>query len=466
MNSLEKEICLIIKDPIHGTIQFNSKEANWVKYIINTKYFQRLRYIKQLGLTSLIFHGAEHNRFSHSIGCSYISKLISEKLFLNKDEKKYVIISTLLHDIGHGPFSHLFEHLFEKKSITHEMWVENFLLDIFKNNNNVIGGLSLERNDIHIISSLIQNKFSPGIIQDIVSSKLDADRLDYLLRDSHYCGVAYGFFDLPWLITCLTSIYDKANKCKRLGVIKKGSGIIEQYLISRKLMINNIYQNLKKSAIELYLIKYLKLISEKIANKIDIKNDNFYKNIFNFMENLFNYNQIIKKISNKKKIKQTAEVFINENYKYYKNITDMDIFLILKNTQLFENDISIKKLGDCIFNRKLPKVWPIKLENIDAVKNFISDNKSILYSKKYYEWQFCTGSINSVEKKIEERKSTILMLNRDNTIQKINQISPILNVLSDSSYNNFFYLSVDRNILEDKCIKKIINHLNKKNLLN
>ncbi len=117
----------VIKDPVHDTIQFTSEEDRWIKPFIDSPHFQRLRHIKQMGLGDLIFPGAVHTRFNHCIGCCYVGSQIAKKIGLNDADRQLVMIACLLHDIGHGPFSHAFEGIFTKKTIRHEAWTKNFL---------------------------------------------------------------------------------------------------------------------------------------------------------------------------------------------------------------------------------------------------------------------------------------------------------------------------------------------------
>src|SRR5579863_8652321 len=119
----------VIKDPVHGTMQFTTAEDNWIKPFIDSPNFQRLRHIKQLGMGDFIFPGAVHTRFNHCLGCCYIGSQIAHKIELSEEERQLGMIACLLHDIGHGPFSHTFEDLFYKKLIRHEDWTPFFLAD-------------------------------------------------------------------------------------------------------------------------------------------------------------------------------------------------------------------------------------------------------------------------------------------------------------------------------------------------
>src|SRR5476651_1965226 len=171
----------VIKDPVHGTMQFSAEEDNWIKPFIDSPNFQRLRHIKQLGMGDFIFPGAVHTRFNHCLGCCYIASQIAHKVGLAEEERQLVIIACLLHDIGHGPFSHTFEDIFHHKLIRHEAWTPFFLADYLKpeffaayNKLNPKDQLTEEK--FALIQAMIMHK-SPKkrVMADIVSSQMDAD---------------------------------------------------------------------------------------------------------------------------------------------------------------------------------------------------------------------------------------------------------------------------------------------------
>lgn len=249
----------VIKDPVHGTMQFTSMEDAWVKPFIDSPHFQRLRHIKQLGLGDLIFPGAVHTRFNHCLGCCYVASQIAHKIGLADEERQLVMIASLMHDIGHGPFSHAFEGVFKEKAVLHEDWTPYFLndygqTDFFKRYNHLNPRHQLNDEKFNVIAHMIMHKpAKKNVLADIVSSQLDADRLDYLLRDSHFCGVRYGEFDFRWLIHCMSIV--ECHEGERLGITHKGIGAVEHYLMARRLMARNIYHSQKKLAIETFFSK-------------------------------------------------------------------------------------------------------------------------------------------------------------------------------------------------------------------
>ena len=236
----------VVNDAVHGVMSFPVGDKAILKSIINSENFQRLRHIKQLGLAELIFPTAVHNRFSHCLGTAYIACRMSDKLGLTGDDKRYAMIGALFHDIGHGPFSHAFESFLvnkNEKKVKHEGWTESFLRE-FED------VLEKSRLNYKIISGLIQKKekIAGGnvnyyLIRDIITSQVDADRLDYLLRDAHFCGVPYGNPDIDWIIEHATRI-DETEQPPRLGFLKKGWHAVEHFLLCRRIMTQNIcYHN-------------------------------------------------------------------------------------------------------------------------------------------------------------------------------------------------------------------------------
>ena len=204
-----------IQDPVHGII----KLEDWMIKIIDTPQFQRLRRIKHLGFANLVYPGANHTRFEHSLGVMHIARLLSEKLELGDE----IVVAGLLHDIGHTPFSHSSERILEKYAgISHE----NVKRVIRRELKDVLNDLGFS---ISKIADIISGK-KPSI----VSGDIDVDRMDYLVRDSHYTGVAYGVFDISRLI-------DKIKFENEIIIEQGGIKAAESLLISRFLMYPTVY---------------------------------------------------------------------------------------------------------------------------------------------------------------------------------------------------------------------------------
>ena len=238
-----------IRDSVHGNVQVSKFEMD----IMDTPEFQRLRRIKQLGFIYLIYPGANHTRFEHSIGTMHLSSKLAEQLELQKDDSELVRISALLHDIGHSPFSHVSEGVL---SFPHEKLSE------FVIKNSPIKDKLNEKFQISEIIDLINGK---GNFGPIISGELDVDRMDYLIRDSHYTGVSYGVIDIERIISNL-----KLEK-NSLVLNIKGIQAAEATLLSRYFMYPSVYQHHTTRIVNEMFRRILKIaIDNKIVNEKDI----------------------------------------------------------------------------------------------------------------------------------------------------------------------------------------------------
>jgi len=216
----------IVNDPVYGFINIPSEI---IYDIIEHRYFQRLRRIKQLGLTDYVYPGAVHTRFQHTLGAvhllnSAISTLKSKGINITKEEEDAVTLAILLHDIGHGPFSHTLENVIIE-NYSHE---DLSLLYMEALNKEFSGKLDLTL-------KIFRNEYHKKFLHQLVSSQLDVDRMDYLRRDSFYSGVSEGVIGSDRIIKMLTVVNDQ------LVVEAKGIYSIEKFLIARWLMYWQVY---------------------------------------------------------------------------------------------------------------------------------------------------------------------------------------------------------------------------------
>ena len=209
-----------IRDSIHGDLPISSFELE----ILDYPQIQRLRRIKQLGFIYLIYPGANHSRFEHSIGTMYLGGRLAEHLNLDEDQQEIVRIAALLHDVGHGPFSHVSEGVLD---VPHEKLTAHII-----KNTSIKDKLS-EKFNVKDIIDIINGD---GPLGPIVSGELDVDRMDYLRRDSHFTGVAYGVIDIERIISNL-----KLEKFLVLDI--KGIQAAESTLVSRYFMYPSVYQH-------------------------------------------------------------------------------------------------------------------------------------------------------------------------------------------------------------------------------
>ncbi|WP_339269189.1 HD domain-containing protein [Paenibacillus sp. FSL K6-1330] len=222
----------VFKDPVHNYIHVQD-DIIW--RLIDTPEFQRLRRVRQLGTSFLTFHGAEHSRFSHSLGVYEITRRIISQFERRgysdwpAEERQVALCAALLHDLGHGPFSHSIEEAFH---MNHEDWTCRILLgDTCVNQ--VLRELGADFPEK--VASVINKTYDKPIVINLVTSPLDADRMDYLLRDAYYTGVNYGTIDIDRILRMLRPYRD------RVVVKESGMHAVEDYLMSRYQMYWQVY---------------------------------------------------------------------------------------------------------------------------------------------------------------------------------------------------------------------------------
>jgi HD superfamily phosphohydrolase len=225
-------------DPIHHDIVLDRHDPaeQMIIDLIDTPEFQRLRRVHQLGVSFFTFQGAEGSRFTHSVGVMHVATkllgMLAERAPSVLDHRKVIMASALLHDIGHGPYSHVTEKIL---GYDHEDW-----------SCKIISGKTavnevLRKHDPRLpeqITSVLKKTYAPKYISDMVSSQLDCDRMDYLLRDSYQTGTAYGLFALQRI---LSSLEVDAKNDRIIVVGEKGQTAVEDYLFSRYSMYSQVY---------------------------------------------------------------------------------------------------------------------------------------------------------------------------------------------------------------------------------
>jgi len=445
----------VIKDPVHGTMQFTSAEDSWVKPFIDSSNFQRLRHIKQLGMGDFIFPGAVHTRFNHCLGCSYIASQIAHKIGLADEERQLVMIACLLHDIGHGPFSHAFEGIFYDKLIKHEDWTPYFLMDygtkdFFQLYNRLNPRTHLTEDKFRVIAEMIMHKpVIKGVLADIVSSQLDADRLDYLLRDSHFCGVRYGEFDFRWMLHCMAIVESKDGE--RLGITHKGIGVVEHYLMARRLMIRNIYHSQKKLALESLLVKLLENLAESLefhTAYTTIRHTRLGK----FLIAANRFNQVVENSKNTQEFKRE---FIEQNYSSYKELCDYDVFALIKQLAEVGDTSPCSEIAVRLQHRKMPKILRLDSVELHSVEFELQGFKS-KYSHDFQDWQLML--IQTPHRSYSGEDDPILVVNEQGAVKPISEFSFMINAISDR-LEHVAFLCVDNKIAEDKRVIALMKHL-------
>ena len=228
----------IYRDPVHNIIPLrdDSAEGRLMIRLIDAPEFQRLRRIKQLGLGLYTYQGAEHSRFTHSLGALHLITRILNRLgeaySITSEDRAAVRAAALLHDVGHGPFSHAMEKLL---GVRHEQLT---MLAVTSEETELHKTLTSHSAKLpHRVASIIEGSFKPSALAQLVSSQLDVDRMDYLLRDSLMTGAKYGLFDLEWIINALQ--IDEADD--RIYVAARGIFAVEEYLQARYYMFRQVY---------------------------------------------------------------------------------------------------------------------------------------------------------------------------------------------------------------------------------
>jgi len=251
---------VLLRDPVHGLITFEHEEESIVPRLLAAPEVQRLRRIRQLGLTCLAFPGAEHTRFSHALGAAHVMRLLIARLRQIHDELPFwqrltserardALAAALLHDLGHGPLSHLFEDVFNDISglghahnggRSHEQWTEQILLDSSTDVHRI-----LTEDDPELprrVADMVRGEHPMPYLARAVSGTFDVDRCDYLLRDAHATGVRYGEYDLPWLLRSLRFAQPEEGTPPGLAIDgSKGLSAIESFLLARLFMFQQVY---------------------------------------------------------------------------------------------------------------------------------------------------------------------------------------------------------------------------------
>ncbi|MDD9938245.1 MAG: HD domain-containing protein [Myxococcales bacterium] len=265
---------MILRDPVHGLVAFEGLAEQVIERLLATREVQRLRNVRQLGFTSLVFPGAEHSRFAHSLGAAHVMgrmlariRAIHATLPLDQridDEAEAdALAAALLHDLGHGPFSHLFEDVIPGAR-RHEAWTLEIVLDDGTDVNRALRTMSAGMPER--VASLIDGKHRLSYLGRCISGELDADRCDYLLRDSHMTGVSYGVYDLDWLLQALCFGQLPGGEWVLAIEGRKGLPPIEGFFLARQFMYQQVYHHKATRAAEM-LIRAIFMRAAELAKE-------------------------------------------------------------------------------------------------------------------------------------------------------------------------------------------------------
>ncbi|MFA6812223.1 MAG: HD domain-containing protein [Bacteroidaceae bacterium] len=400
----------IINDPVFGFINI---PKGLLYDIVCHPYLQRLNHIKQVGLSSVVYPGAQHTRFQHSLGAFYlmsetIRQLIDKGNLISDEEAEGAEAAILLHDIGHGPFSHVLESTLVQQ-VTHE---EISLMLMERMNKEMDGKLTLA-------IQIFKDEYPKHFLHQLVSGQLDMDRLDYLRRDSFYTGVTEGNIGSARIIKMLNIIDD------HLVVEKKGIYSIENFLTARRLMYWQVYLHKTSVAYERMMVSTLKRAKELAMNGADL----FASPALHF----FLYNDIHR------------EEFYNnpECLDHFIQLDDSDIWTSLKTWNSYPDKV-LSILSQGLVNRHIFKVEistePISQKRIDELIKQISRYYNISLADTQY-----FIAIHDIEKNMyNPADDSINILYPDGSIKNIAEASDMLNITLLSKKVKKYYLCYQR----------------------
>jgi len=382
----------IINDPVFGFINLPS---GFLNEVFQHRYLQRLTHIKQLGMSTYVYPGAQHTRFQHTTGAMYLMEEAIQHLrnkgnIITQDESEGVIAAILLHDIGHGPFSHVLED-----TIIHGVSHESLSLMMMERMNKEFGG------KLDLAIRIFKDDYSKKFLHQLVSGNLDMDRLDYLRRDSFFSGVSEGNIGSARIIKMLNVVDD------RLVVEAKGIYSIENFLLSRRLMYWQVYLHKTSVAAEKMLQNLLNRARELTTQGVEVEASIA---LHYFLSG-----------------KQSTGVMSNESLDYFEELDDTDIWSAIKKWQHHE-DFVLSTLSKCLLQRKLFK---IEMSNeMPEQKRINEDLEKIItmfgISKQEAEYLISLSCVSS--NMYSEKDDSIDILYNNGDIKPITKASDMLNL--------------------------------------
>ena len=251
----------VFRDPVHGLIELVGAERDLGR-LLETRPMQRLRRLHQMGFAHLVYPGAEHSRFGHALGAFHVACRVAGKLDLEPRVARHVMIAALLHDVGHGPFSHSWEQV--AGDVDHESWGQRIVRE------DPELGAALEALEPGLATTLCgfwSKSYRPRFARKLVSSQLDVDRLDYLLRDGHYSGAGYATFDLEWILHALQiqQVHEGDDPDDLVVDYRRGMYAVEQYLFARSYMYAQVYHHKTVRAAEWMFVQVMARFRELAA---------------------------------------------------------------------------------------------------------------------------------------------------------------------------------------------------------
>ena len=399
----------IINDPIYGFITIPDQ---LIAQIIDHPFFQRLRRITQMGCAHIVFPGARHSRFEHALGCLHLMQkaihvLRIKGVEIDKDEEQALQIAILLHDIGHGPYSHTLESALIKKTSHEEL-----SLQFIKSLNDEFEG------QLDLAVQLFQGNYSRQFLNQLIAGQLDIDRLDYLKRDSFYAGVAEGNINSERIISMFNVVDDE------LVVDAKGIYSVENFLIARRLMYWQAYMHKTCVSAEIMLRHILQRASELSVDQPDLASGDLQKFL----------------------IPQNDQQNNQKLLESFARLDDIDIMYHIK--KWTENDdLVIRELCNGFISRRLLK---IKVSDKKVDHNKINDLKNLLLKKMEIQendlnYFISEGKLTNIAYKSENQPIKIHF--KDGTVKEVATASDQLNLRALTQPVDKYYY----------CYPKVIN---------
>ena len=393
----------IFNDPIYG---FIGTPNELIFNLIAHPFFQRLRRISQMGLSFLVYPGAHHTRFHHALGSMHlmqkaISVLRFKKVTITKEEETALLAAILLHDMGHGPFSHALEGVLVTK-IDHETISLRFMEIL---NQEFEGAL-----DTAI--SIFKGEYPKKFLNQLVSSQLDMDRLDYLKRDSFYTGVTEGNISSERIISMLTVVNNE------LVVEEKGIYSIEKFLMARRFMYWQVYLHKTSLVAEQLLIKVIQRAREVLLNKKELKCSNTLLHFLN---------------------RSSSSDFNKETLVLFSQLDDVDILAALKIWQS-HSDFVLSKMAAMLLNRDLLKITiqdkPLSQELVLKKKAWVKTNYNL--SDKALDYFVFSGRISNTA--YNEKQQNINIIKKNGELTDVAKASDHLNLRALSKKVTKYYV--------------------------
>ncbi|AMF85710.1 HD domain-containing protein [Streptococcus mutans] len=407
----------VFRDPVHNYIPV---EDELIYDLINSKEFQRLRRIKQLGSSSFTFHGAEHSRFSHCLGVYYLARRVTnifDKKYSdiwNSNESLLTMTAALLHDIGHGAYSHTFERLFDTN---HETITQQIILSPETEINTILRRVSPDFPDK--VASVINHTYSNKQVEQLISSQIDVDRMDYLLRDSYFTGASYGEFDLTRVLRVIRPIKNG------IAFSRDGMHAVEDYIISRYQMYMQVYFHPASRAMEVLLQNLLKR-----AKYLYPKEKEFFTvtspHLIPFFEN-----------------RVTLEDYLS---------LDDGVMNTYFQTWMQSADKILSDLASRFINRKVFKSITFDekdLSNLEKLREIVKD---LGFDPTYYTALHLNFDLpyDVYKPDVQNPRTQIEMLQEDGSIAELSTLSPLVHTLSGTTHGDRrFYFPKEMLIKDD-----------------